>query len=690
MVQDRPLPRWLSVSLLVPSNSDATVLCSPLELYSNKNVPDKALKFALGVFQALKSRLVNVPAVGMDWPPGLDLDEIDLSVRTRNCMLSSAKCSDIQNITFGDLFVIPNMGIKSVLEFSCSTESAIISAGYAEVELQRTEEIQEMFNRLDSYTSLPWTEQIGSRDPRFSDLWFMSGESGSLADQIEALIENHDEVGSVALCKQFPEIERRIDEIKSQNLEESLSRFLSEVSGMTGLRFEAMLDRFGWGGVPPLTLEEAGEKLGVTRERIRQIQKKISEKIPETQPYLPALDNAITALESVAPIQVDRAIHLLKRLGISKINFHPKSVITAAKDLQKRSTLSIKNVNGKHLVFSRLNSQGVNRLLDIARRLSGASGATNIFEVMDKLDEVGEEVNERRAVKLLKQLDEIRFLTDDWFWMPDIPPHRNRLRNVTRKMLSVAHLISISDIRDGLKREYFFRNSSNKKNFRVPPTNVLIEFFKQNMEFELDENDFVRSTEYLDYKKELGEGIQAVVEILRSTPNGILERDSLREGCEARNVNLNSLEILLTYSPVLEALGSSLYKLRGISASASEVEAVRRSITSKPNIKRVKDHGWSEEGNVYVVVRLPKYHHSFVFGAPSAIKRFIEGQKFNGLMESGKSFGNITVTKDGSVVGVSTYLRRVGADEGDLVKVEFNLLSETATLSIIPEFGDFN
>ena len=55
------------------------------------------------------------------------------------------------------LFEIPNMGIKSVLEFSCSTESAIISAGYAEVKLQKAHEIEDMFNTLDSYIALPWT-----------------------------------------------------------------------------------------------------------------------------------------------------------------------------------------------------------------------------------------------------------------------------------------------------------------------------------------------------------------------------------------------------------------------------------------------------------------------------------------------------------------------------------------------------
>ena len=36
-----------------------------------------------------------------------------------------------------------------------------------------------------------------------------------------------------------------------------------------------VFDRLGWRGVAPITLEKAGQKAGLTRERIRQLEKKL-------------------------------------------------------------------------------------------------------------------------------------------------------------------------------------------------------------------------------------------------------------------------------------------------------------------------------------------------------------------------------------------------------------------------------
>ena len=55
---------------------------------------------------------------------------------------------------------------------------------------------------------------------------------------------------------------------------------------------EVLLLRFGWNGEVPMTLEQVGTELGVTRERIRQIQKKAlkkmgaKKKVKALKPYL--------------------------------------------------------------------------------------------------------------------------------------------------------------------------------------------------------------------------------------------------------------------------------------------------------------------------------------------------------------------------------------------------------------------
>ena len=44
--------------------------------------------------------------------------------------------------------------------------------------------------------------------------------------------------------------------------------------------------RFGLGGRTPMTLSETGRVLGITRERVRQIQEKMLEKLKESEALL--------------------------------------------------------------------------------------------------------------------------------------------------------------------------------------------------------------------------------------------------------------------------------------------------------------------------------------------------------------------------------------------------------------------
>ena len=77
------------------------------------------------------------------------------------------------------------------------------------------------------------------------------------------------DTGAVAqLAQGLPELHRRLREIDSAPLEVQLGSFLQVLSRFEGERLRALVDRFGWGGNPPITLEDAGQRLGITRERL--------------------------------------------------------------------------------------------------------------------------------------------------------------------------------------------------------------------------------------------------------------------------------------------------------------------------------------------------------------------------------------------------------------------------------------
>jgi hypothetical protein len=58
-------------------------------------------------------------------------------------------------------------------------------------------------------------------------------------------------------------------------------------------------------------LEEAGRIASVSRERLRQIQKRIEDRMPNHPILMPALDRAINTLMAHAPIDAEKAAHLL-------------------------------------------------------------------------------------------------------------------------------------------------------------------------------------------------------------------------------------------------------------------------------------------------------------------------------------------------------------------------------------------
>ena len=121
------------------------------------------------------------------------------------------------------------------------------------------------------------------------------------------------------------QLQKRVRAIKALPLERQLTDFLRALSRFDGERLAALLDRFGWSGSPPITLEDAGSRLGVTRERVRQLQERISDRLKQISflAYMPALDLALALLRDKSPISIANASALLKRGRVTEGNFHP-------------------------------------------------------------------------------------------------------------------------------------------------------------------------------------------------------------------------------------------------------------------------------------------------------------------------------------------------------------------------------
>jgi hypothetical protein len=628
------------------------------------------------------------------WPTSLELTELPFSTRVKNLIGQEAIPSsgqDLIDMTFGELMSVSSMGPRSVLDIASTMELAMqnsqLSLPLVGISVSDGER-KEVISRIVRESGDIPLDEISAGDPRFRDVVPLG--SGTLADRLDQLSMVADQnlfaKEALALFEALPLIRARAEELASAPLDKALHRLFAEFSGLKGERFNALIARFGWAGKAPLTLEESGQLLDVTRERIRQIQNRILGKLPEHTIFLPQLRRALVMLESFVPSKIDVAALYLKQEGITEKTFDPRSVIAAAADCGIECSIRIQTVRGEKLVVSKKQKAAAEALMKYARKQAGASGATNVSEVVEQVAQEGFEITNKKALRLLRSHKKVSFLTEDWFWFPEITIARNRLRNVSRRMLAVTSTLKISDIRGGLRRVYSFRNSTGTARswpLRVPPSQVLTEFFKQHPEFSIDEDGNAVSAEKLDYRKELGPAEQIFVDAIRSTPTSLLDRQSLLRECRDRGLKDNSFSVITTYSPILSHVDLNIWTLRGIDVNPAAVEALRSVNALRPRERRLQDYGWTTEGNIWIATRIPEVYESYVCGCPGALLRFLKGRRFDAIGEDGLSYGTIAFSEGhGTSYGYNPFLQRVGAEQGDILISEFDLSAESATLRI--------
>jgi len=112
---------------------------------------------------------------------------------------------------------------------------------------------------------------MGISPEKIKDMSQMSQETGSLDMPVN--LENYTEVGELI---EDQKVKTPFDELFSYALQDTLEAILTKLSEREKKIIEL---RYGLYGIGPHTLEETGQVLGITRERVRQIQKKALKKL---------------------------------------------------------------------------------------------------------------------------------------------------------------------------------------------------------------------------------------------------------------------------------------------------------------------------------------------------------------------------------------------------------------------------
>lgn len=708
--KDEPLPK-----ALVDSNAlrkDSTIESLGAGIWKSRSHLSSALKwYVISLVSERQGAIKEVLCFDPGWPQDIDLGTVPFAARTRSTLRRTRLLDDsrpLMRARFGDLLGIRQLGTKTLLEITTLVEAAIqhglterpdtlrrrladqfpmAPARSAETDEWPPSDIVEVLKE-------PWVSKVSAVDPRFAQVFPFGA---STLEETLARVVSHPAATLAeldALRERLPSIRTAADRISSLPLEESLAELLSGLIGDRQPKLDALLARYGWAGDAPQTLDVCGKMIGVTRERIRQMEEKARTRLKRFPYFLPVLDRALALLESSAPISLPMAAKLIHDQGLSRRPFSPVSLLSTATLLGRKSDLTIVETHDEHYLVAEAKGPLVKIVANTARSMAGQAGIASVFNVLDRVGEKlasggishnsGDTLDTDEARQVLKGLSRCEFLDDDWFWFTDLPPLRNRLENVAKRILSVASPQPLQSVREGLRRAFRQRSLTNARyeSLEVPPQFALVRFFESHPDFTFD-GQFVDCILPLDYKTVLGDTDRMLVDAFKSFASEVVDRNTLARYCLSRGMNDSTFGASTTFSPILEHVGVDLWKLRGVAVDPAAVEAVRQANKSIPRQTSLIYHEWSSEGLLRIAWAVPFLNSNATFGIPNEVRRYIAKNRYRALgKRSGRESGQIVITDYGTSYGYGPYLRYAGAEEGDVLIAEFDSEQSVVYLSI--------
>lgn len=437
-------------------------------------------------------------------------------------------------------------------------------------------------------------------------------------------------------------------------LEEELACELRR-AGLDDRQAQAVAMRLGWDGRGGATLEAAGDAVGLTRERVRQLVGRVADHFATAKPPLPALEAAVEVLEKIAPARRGEASTRFAEMGLAGPEFDPAGVVEGARVAGLSSSVTV--VGG--LVLAAGQRDIATRILEIARKLASHDGAGYVGSLVDALAEP--EVDETAARRFLDADDDVVWLDDDreWFY---VPTGKNRALNYLRKMLSVSPSLTLADIRDGLRRPARGRSINL-------PRGVLLRICRQLDWLEVA-GDVVTTTITLDFREVLENTEETLVDVfIEHGP--VLDRPTAVGLAEENGLDRNTAALYLGWSPVIERLAINRYALRGADVPAGTLEAM----SGADHRQRVQEgYGWTQGGRLWIGYTLSQaVVDTNLVGVPGALRDELRGRY--ALQPADEHLGEVA-TDGQNLWGLRRALRRYGAEPGEVLVLEFNLATK--------------
>ena len=562
-----------------------------------------------------------------------------------------------------------------------------------------------LFRSTASHGSAPepiWTlpddlplppEEIGGHDPRFRR--FLA-PGVTLAD---AHVDQSISKGTAA------EIFARMRQIAEMPLEDAVQDLVfSACSGdpthasrthqlpislENGWR-EALTARFGLDGSSPVTLDEAAKSVPskrkpaeyVTRERVRQQCEKLGGRIPRPA-WIPALTRALQMVILASPVPVDEVGHVLAPRGLSNSQFHADALMSIVEliGMDVEGALGTKLAIRDGWLYD-VRDEAVLSAAGVAGRHTSKYGLTTVEEVRQELSSENASLDLEKVERVLSAAPRISWTEDGWLWDSggDVNSlHTNTLRNHVRNMLSVNAPQSVHSVYEGFRRAQKFRERDI-----IPSVGAVAKFLSAHPEFTVTDGQ-VDLVAPLDYHDALGAVAAQVVDILKASPFGVMDRASFVEQCTAAGISKGSVGVWTTYAEWMQSFGRNVWGLRGTAVGASVVEEIQAAAVRRGRSEpRDRSWSWSQDGQLLLTADInTSLWTTGVINFSSSLRHTVGARRF-AIEHVHGSGGDLALSGDHDWAwGWGRSLLALKAQVGDRVRATLDLTVGTAWVEVI-------
>lgn len=425
------------------------------------------------------------------------------------------------------------------------------------------------------------------------------------------------------------------------------------------------------------TLNEAADAIGVTRERVRQVMVKIESQL-KGRAIVGAQEIAETLVaRSPVPEPIGRR---LSRSGLSRSTLTGKGFLNI---LRLVGTSPVELV-GTDLVcidgwLVEESEVPVMKAVSMANRHTSSYGMTTVEEIRQALAAPDKPLDATDIRRILEREPSIKW-AGEWLWVEKHNDglHANRLVNTARSILSVNSPQSVASIHEGARRVWKFRHLDI-----LPSIAAMKEFFEESPYFVV-EGETVRPVEPLDYHVILGRTTATMIDILKTSPYEVMDRQSLYEACDEAGIAKGTYGIWTTYAEWMEKFGSNVWGLRGSSPNPAAVEAIRKAARARLKAEpRRKVAAWTPDGRIAQTMDVTtSFISTGVLSFVPEIQNMLAGQSIAVLFQ-GERVATVKLGDDHSFCwGWSPAIAAMKAKRGDVMRITVNVATKQADVQL--------